>query len=142
MHALSIRVYGEPAPQGSKTAIVRNGKAVMYEASKKLPKWRDTVLMTCRVAALEAKTETPILGALGMAVTFYLERPHSTLRKYPNNAPDVDKLLRAVFDGLQESGVISNDGQIVIVTAFKQWADELNPPGAHITINKKDLPFK
>ena len=138
MTTLSIRVFGEPAPQGSKTAIVRGGKAIMYEASKKLPKWRDSVLMTCKVTALEQKAETPLLGPLAASVTFYLERPHSTTRAYPNNAPDVDKLLRAVFDGLQESGVISNDGQIVIVTAFKLWADEENPPGAVISISKKE----
>ena len=141
MNNLSIRVFGEPAPQGSKTAIVRNGKAIMYEASKKLPKWRDSVLMTCKVTALEQKAETPMLGPLAAAITFYLERPHSTSRAYPNNAPDVDKLLRAVFDGLQESGVISNDGQIVSVTAFKRWADNLNPPGAMILISKKELSF-
>ena len=78
--------------------------------------------------------ETPVLGPLGVEIVFYLERPHSTVRKYPNTAPDIDKLLRAVFDGLQESDFISNDGQIVEVKARKIWADEHVPTGCGVKL--------
>ena len=129
---MHIRVYGDPAPQGSKTAVIRGGRAIMFEASKKLPAWRETLLMT--FSAAKTDFETPVLGPLGIEIVFYLERPHSTVRKYPNTAPDIDKLLRAVFDGLQESDFISNDGQIVEVKARKIWADENVPTGCGVKL--------
>ena len=132
---IQIRVYGNPAPQGSKTAVVRGGKAIMFESSKKLPAWRDAIKMTSTVARIEHGG--PLLGPLSVVIVFYLERPRSTVREYPNTAPDIDKLIRAVFDGLQESEMISNDGQIVSVNALKFWADEKNEPGAMITVAKK-----
>ncbi len=129
---MHIRVYGTPAPQGSKTAVVRGGKAIMFESSKKLVPWRDACIMASKMATTEAPT--PLAGPLKVKVTFYLERPRSTLRDYPNSAPDVDKLLRGVFDSLQIAEVIMNDGQIVDVDANKLWADENHPPGAVIDI--------
>lgn len=132
---MHIRVYGTPAPQGSKTAVVRGGKAIMFESSKKLMPWRDACIMASKMATTEAPT--PLLGPLKITVTFYLERPKSTVRDYPNNAPDVDKLLRGVFDSLQIAEVIMNDGQIVDVDAVKLWADESHPPGAVIDISGK-----
>lgn len=132
---MHIRVYGTPAPQGSKTAVVRNGKAIMFESSKKLVPWRDACIMASKMATTEAPT--PLAGPLKVKVTFYLERPRSTVRDYPNSAPDVDKLLRGVFDSLQIAEVIMNDGQIVDVDANKLWADENHPPGAVIDISGK-----
>jgi len=133
---IEIRVHGNPAPQGSKTAVVRGGKAIMFESSKKLPAWRDAIKMTSAVARIEHGG--PLLGPLSVTIVFYLERPRSTVRDYPNTTPDIDKLIRAVFDGLQESEMISNDGQIVAVSAWKFWADEKNPTGAVIKLAKKD----
>lgn len=132
---MHIRVYGTPAPQGSKTAVVRGGKAIMFESSKKLVPWRDACIMASKMATTEAPT--PLAGPLKVKVTFYLERPRSTVRDYPNSAPDVDKLLRGVFDSLQIAEVIMNDGQIVDVDANKLWADENHPPGAVIDISGK-----
>lgn len=132
---MHIRVYGTPAPQGSKTAVVRGGKAIMFESSKKLVPWRDACIMASKMATTEAPT--PLAGPLKVKITFYLERPRSTLRDYPNSAPDVDKLLRGVFDSLQIAEVIMNDGQIVDVDANKLWADENHPPGAVIDISGK-----
>jgi Holliday junction resolvase RusA-like endonuclease len=132
---IQIRIYGNPAPQGSKTAVVRGGKAIMFEASKKLPAWREAILMTSRVASMEHGG--PLLGPLKVSIWFYLERPRSTVRDYPNTAPDIDKLVRAVFDGLQESDMISNDGQIVELKTWKFWADENQPVGALVHLEKK-----
>lgn len=132
-----VRVYGTPAPQGSKTAVVRGGRAVMFESNKKLPAWRDTCLMTFKAATTENLTQTPILGALKVTMNFYLERPRSNLRHYPNHAPDLDKLARGVNDALQESGLISNDGQIVELVASKFFADEEHAPGVEVDIYPK-----
>ena len=133
---MQIRVYGDPAPQGSKTAIVRGGRAVMFESNKKLPAWRDAVTMACSVYRLE-HSPAVLLGPLAASLVFYLERPRSVVRAYPNTKPDVDKLIRGCFDGIAESGLISNDSQFVSVTAMKLYADDNNPPGVSINIAKK-----
>jgi Holliday junction resolvase RusA-like endonuclease len=108
----------------------------MFESNKRLPAWRDAITMACSVYRLE-HSPAVLLGPLSASLVFYLERPRSVIRTYPNTAPDIDKLIRGCFDGIQESGLISNDAQFVSVTAIKFYADDKNPPGVDINIAKK-----
>jgi crossover junction endodeoxyribonuclease RusA len=133
---MKIRIYGTPAPQGSKTAIVRNGRAIMFEANKRLPEWRDTVLMGATIAKAEHGGLT-ILGPVTVSMTFHMPRPKSVSRRYPNSAPDLDKLVRAVGDALQESEVLANDGQIVTLVAHKVYAENSTYAGVEIEITEK-----
>jgi Holliday junction resolvase RusA-like endonuclease len=133
---MKIRIYGEPAPQGSKTAIVRNGRAIMFEANKRLPEWRETVLMGATIARAEQGGLT-ILGPVTVMMTFHMPRPKSVSRRYPNSAPDLDKLVRAVGDALQESEVLANDGQIVTLVAHKVYAENSTYAGVEIEITEK-----
>lgn len=133
---MKIRIYGNPAPQGSKTAIVRNGRAIMFESNKRLPEWRDTVLMGSTIARAEHGGLT-ILGPVTVTMTFHMPRPKSTSRRYPNSAPDLDKLIRAVGDALQESEVLANDGQIVTLVAHKVYAENETYSGVEIEITEK-----
>lgn len=133
---MKIRIYGTPAPQGSKTAIVRNGRAIMFESSKKLPEWRETILMGATIARSEHGGQT-ILGPVTVHMTFHMPRPKSTSRRYPNSAPDLDKLIRAVGDALQESEVLANDGQIVTLVAHKVYAESNTYAGVEIEITEK-----
>jgi Holliday junction resolvase RusA-like endonuclease len=132
---MQIRVYGDPAPQGSKTARVINGHVVMWESSKKLPGWRESVAMACKVASMEH--EVPILGPIDLHLVFHMPKPKSVSRKYPNTAPDLDKLIRGVGDALQSSGVLSNDGQIVSIVASKVYAASPSENGVEIVILAK-----
>jgi Holliday junction resolvase RusA-like endonuclease len=132
---MRIRVYGDPAPQGSKTARVINGHVVMWESSKKLPGWRESVHMACKVASMEH--HVPMLGPVEVHMTFFMPRPKSVSRKYPNTAPDLDKLIRGVGDALQSSGVLSNDGQIVSIIADKVYASDPTANGVEIVLHPK-----
>jgi Holliday junction resolvase RusA-like endonuclease len=133
---MKIRIYGDPAPQGSKTAIVRNGRAIMFESNKRLPQWRETVLMGATLARAEHGGKT-FLGAVTVMLTFHMARPKSVLRKYPNSAPDADKLARAVNDSLQDSGILANDGQIVTLVVHKVFAENATYAGVEIEISEK-----
>ena len=133
---MKIRIFGNPAPQGSKTAIVRNGRAIMFESNKRLPEWRDTVLMGATLARAEQGGLT-ILGPVTVHMTFHMPRPKSTSRRYPNSAPDLDKLVRAVGDALQESEILANDGQIVTLVAHKIYAETAAYSGVEIEITEK-----
>ena len=133
---MHIRVYGDPAPQGSKTGRVVNGHVVMWESSKKLPIWRESVVMAAKVSFMENNHQT-ILGPVTLHCTFYMPRPKSVSRAYPNTAPDLDKLLRGIGDALQISGVISNDAQIVSIQADKVYSESSAENGVEIWLTKK-----
>jgi Holliday junction resolvase RusA-like endonuclease len=133
---MHIRVYGDPAPQGSKTARVVNGHVVMWESSKKLPGWRESVVMAAKVAFMENGRQQ-LLGPVSLHCTFFMPRPKSVSRKYPNTAPDLDKLLRGIGDALQVAGVISNDGQIVAITAKKVYSEVPADNGVEIWLTKQ-----
>jgi Holliday junction resolvase RusA-like endonuclease len=69
-------------------------------------------------------------------ITFYLSRPKSAPKKkvVPAGRPDIDKLARAVLDGLTEGGAWLDDGQVVTLHASKVYATEDYPPGCTIEI--------
>ena len=133
----TIRVFGTPAPQGSKRHV---GNGVLIESSAKVKPWRQDV----RAAAIEADAHFD--GPVRLTVGFLLRRPASHYRtgknahllrdaapRHPGKKPDIDKLLRSTLDGLGESGIWRDDAQVVEVAARKLYADH-EPTGAHITI--------
>lgn len=107
-------VEGLPAPQGSKRHV---GNGRMIEASKFLPAWRAKIKQEC-----ESLFDEPMDGALEVELWFYLPRPSSVSREYPTVMPDLDKLCRAVGDGLTAGGAISDDARIVDLHAFKRYS--------------------
>ena len=128
---LSFFVPGKAAAQGSKRHV---GRGVMVEMSKDLPAWRTAVANAARAAH---QGRPPIDGPVAVALTIYLPRPkRSRFKVYPAGPPDTDKLQRAVGDALTASGVIRDDARIVHWDAWKRWATEDTPPGAHITITE------
>jgi crossover junction endodeoxyribonuclease RusA len=123
---LTITAHGVPVTQGSKTRG-RNGSS--YEAAKGHKEWRKTVTD----AAVDAsrywdRMEGPVKARLW----FYFERPKSHYRSgrnahllkdtaAPFPRPDVDKLVRAVFDSFTVAGVWADDSLVTDVRATKLW---------------------
>ena len=133
MFELTIDVSGEPASQGSHSVI--HGRIVQVNSAKH-KRWRNAVAF----AALDLVTDGWELldEPLELSVIFYLPRPKTATREFPAVMPDVDKLLRAVFDSL--SGVIYvDDSRIIRATAQKLYADDRGP-GAVIRLNTLDKP--
>lgn len=126
-------VRGTPAPQGSKRAFVVGNRARVVEDSKKSAPWRDSV----SAAAAEAMNGAdPIDGPVEVTVTFFSVRPASVKpakRPYPSVIPDVDKLARAVLDGLTAGGVFTDDSRVVDLHASKRYA---TVPGAEVTVRE------
>ena len=129
---MEIRIYGDPAPQGSKRVF--NGRIV--EASgNKLKVWRKAIAAACQ--NLVTEEHSLLLGPVRVEVEFYLPRPASvTIKKraLPIVPPDLDKLLRGLLDGIGQSEVIwGDDSQVVQIEAVKLYADDTEP-GATVTI--------
>lgn len=143
MAELVIAVAGTPAPQGSKTLM----RGRLVESSKRVKPWREAVVRAVR--------EDPRILHFGerlpveVEVTFYLPRPaghYGTGRNaaalrgdapdYPTakQRDDVDKLSRSTLDALTESGVLSDDSQVVNLSARKRYAAYEQRPGAVIRV--------
>jgi len=131
-----MRVFGTPAPQGSKRHV---GGGRMIEASKKVKPWRQAIVDQ---AIRDGVSGAALDGSLELRVTFYLQRPKSHIGVrgirpsaplLPNKVPDLDKLLRSTCDALTDSQVIVDDARIVRIKARKVYADN-DPTGALIYI--------
>ena len=142
--AISAWVAGVPAPQGSKRALGagrRGGKIRMVESSKKLKPWRAAVR---EMFTLGGEPCRFLPGtAVVVTIVFVMPRPVATpkTRATPPavKKPDVDKLVRAVLDGISAkigAGVIADDSQVVTVHAHKRIAELGEPTGAMIHIER------
>jgi Holliday junction resolvase RusA-like endonuclease len=121
----SFRIYGEPAPQGSKR-YVGNGRFI--EASAKLKPWRSAI----RDAAVLAFSEFAFTEPVIVTVIFVMPKLKTVKRLWPSVAPDLDKLCRALGDGLSvDANIIADDSLIVGWVASKVYGDT---PGALVTI--------
>jgi Holliday junction resolvase RusA-like endonuclease len=143
---ITIEVRGLPAPQGSKRHV---GHGIMVESSKAVGPWREAVRAETQ-RALESilfagRDLPPTGGPMAMTATFYLPRPKSHYRTgrnahllresappFPAGRPDLDKLLRALLDGLTAGGVWQDDSQVVQLAAAKDYGE----PGCILTIDR------
>jgi len=120
---ISFFIKGEPAPQGSKTGFVKNGRVVMVESSLKVKPWRATVAeQTARYMSWE--TLNPLDKPVEIALVFHLPRPKTVKREWPSVKPDLDKLIRSTFDGLTTGGLYADDALVIAVSASKQYATD------------------
>ena len=135
-----IEVHGTPVPQGSKTAFVRGGHAVVTEGKgpgrENHAAWRQAVATAAR--DWQDQHRQPLFDEpLSVRLTFRLHRPKSvsvTRRPYPAVKPDLDKLERAVLDAL--TGVVLVDDALVVdLHSIKRYADG-GPPGCEIRIGR------
>lgn len=150
MEMLRFTVIGTPVPQGSKRAFVvgkgENKRAAVVDSSgNKLESWRWAVAFAAGQAAQEHGWEA-FDGPLVVEVTFLLKRPAShygknglkpSAPKWPFRKPDVDKLLRAIMDGLVDSNcIMTDDARVVRSIGEKRYAILGAPLGAVVRIWK------
>ena len=125
-------MFGDPAPQGSKRVV----RGRLIEASKKLKPWRAAIEKACQPYA----QDNIHLGPVRLEVDFYMPRPKSVkttgvnARHLPIVPPDLDKLLRAVGDGVGQSGYIWGDDSQIVEIVGRKFYDDTEPSGAFIKI--------
>lgn len=125
-------VHGEPAAQGSKRHV---GNGRMVEMSKKLPKWRAAVK---EAASTAHQGNPPIDAPVRVTARFFMPKPKRPMFPTPATAPDLDKLCRAIGDGIEAGGLLKNDSRIISWDASKSFAEHGAPAGVHITITQED----
>lgn len=141
----SFFVAGLPAPQGSKFAAVRGDRAYVVDVNvKKLKAWRSLVTSNARELVEPGGEHLPA----AVLLVFTLPRPKyhygtgrnaDTIKdRYEElqmtNKPDIDKLARAVLDGLTDAGnVFRDDSQVNKLVAIKTYGET---PGCLIEIER------
>lgn len=117
INEFSVTVPGRPAPQGSKKT---GAHGQMRESSVYLPAWRnaikEAVYTQYKAMGIEPADLPLFRGAVAMGATFWVATA-------PHDPPDLDKLLRGLWDALTQARVWEDDGRVVeILFASKQAA--------------------
>lgn len=122
---IKFTVVGQPIPQGS--INVFGGRAVPVN-HKKLRAWRKEIV---DAALPHIPDGWDNQRAVMVTVVFHFQRPPSHLtaaggltKRAPRsmiNRPDLDKLVRAVGDGLTDAGIVHDDSRITEWHATKTY---------------------
>jgi crossover junction endodeoxyribonuclease RusA len=132
IESVEFRVLGRPAPQGSKK---RAAHGQMREASQYLPAWRHAVkratYMEYKRLGVIAATDLPLLrGPVAFGAMFWLAGTGPI-----TEPPDLDKLVRAVWDALKLARLIEDDSRFVAMGGVaKVRATAGDPAGALIRV--------
>lgn len=118
-------VKGKPVPQGS-MKFIRPG-VMIHSRAADLAVWRADIARTAQLYGYE-----PIIGGVKVEVQFVFNKPKSVNRPFPSVAPDLDKLIRAVLDGLTGVAYV-DDCQVILISASKTYGDTA---GAWISIEQ------
>ena len=121
----SFFVKGKPVSQGSLKFI--KGRAI-HVKGRELALWRGTIAAIARGTNI-----TKIQVGVDIDLVFIFNKPKTVKRNEPFVRPDLDKLIRAVLDGL--TGVAyEDDQQVVRLTAQKAYGEI---EGVHIRISER-----
>lgn len=127
---IELEIFGIPKPQGSKRHVGRG--RLIEAAGPALTVWRKQIAEEANLATCQK-----IIGPVEVEAVFFLPRPQSVSKKkrpLPIKPPDLDKLARALLDGIGQAGNIwEDDSQVIRLTASKFYADD-RQPGASVTI--------
>lgn len=150
--SIVLKVRGLPVPQGSMTCMGAGGSRlhrVVASNQEALTSWRNQVAGAARLAVEKIPGAVFIShDPVQVDLTFTFERPKSVTRDWPSVAPDIDKLARAILDGLTAGEIWADDGQCValhVVKAYPDMAahcpipdDVLDVPGVVIRLSAVD----
>jgi len=139
-NAFTCNVIGLPVSQGS--LVARGfGPGLRYQNDASLKLWRHMVISEIRDARPEGWNPR---AAVSCTMTFRFPRNkghfnrHGALLpsapEHKSTKPDLDKCTRAVFDSIEQAGLILNDSQIISVNASKRWAHGDESPGVLLTV--------
>lgn len=129
---LTFFVEGRPVPQGSKKAFKRGNQIVLVEANPALKDWRGVVSLKAQNELAQLQVIEPFTGPVGVELNFFMPKPKTVKRDLPSVPPDLDKLVRAVFDALTDARVWTDDSLVCKLTASKQYESFL--PGVEIRV--------
>lgn len=128
---VSFRVPGAPAPKGSRIPGRRkDGSIFTRPASKGEKPWVETVALIAR--GHRPPGGKPLEPPYRVELTFVMPTPKRPSHEWPS-VGDLDKLERAVLDGLKTGGLIVDDRHVTDLHSSKRFGDP-STIGVQITI--------
>lgn len=125
----NVLLLVEPIPQGSMSVF--RGR-IVHARSKELRAYRDLI------GSVAAQSfSQPLTGAVRVDLRFIMPKPKTVKRERPHVKPDLDKLVRAVLDGLTGVAYV-DDAQVTSVTATKRYGGKYITRGVWITVGADD----
>jgi Holliday junction resolvase RusA-like endonuclease len=144
-------VHGNPVPQGSSSAFIHNGKAIVTSANRHLKGWRTKIRGAAYAAYLSTQDgaiEIPV-GHYMVRLAFWMPRPafhygakglKPSAPAHPSVKPDLDKLVRAVLDGITDAKLWGDDSHVLGIMAVKMYAPTPEAVGVGVEIFETDDP--
>lgn len=121
-----VDVEGRPAPKGSRiSGKTKSGKAYTYPASTYEKGWVEEVK---HATQLVMRHRAPLPPPYAVRLTFRFAKAKRHKYPWPTSA-DLDKLARAVIDGLVKGGAMQDDRFVRALTAEKVFTLEGQEPG-------------
>jgi len=112
-------------PQGSMKVIRGH---IIHSQGSALAAWRSSVGLAAKLAGAK-----PTDRAIYITLVFIMKKPKTVTREFPTVAPDLDKLVRGVLDGLTAIAY-KNDAQVTDIRAYKIYGES---PGVEVRIVEK-----
>lgn len=116
-------IPGIPAPKGSKRIF--NGH--MVEVSPRLKEWDKAIDQVLKETVPPFNSD-----ATRVELRFLMPKPKTSKRIWPSVTPDIDKLARAVLDGLTRWQYVEDDALVCSLEASKQYALGEQEPGVWV----------
>jgi Holliday junction resolvase RusA-like endonuclease len=134
---IELNVIGTPFPQGSKSAFIRGGKAIVTEGSSKPGRaghaaWRQAVATATR-DYLQEHPRPAIDEPIGVSMDFRFALTADKYRVRHRRKPDLSKLIRSTEDAMVDGGLLKDDSCIFRLEASKVYAHH-EPPGCRVTV--------
>jgi Holliday junction resolvase RusA-like endonuclease len=142
IESISFFVRGTPQQKGSTRSfyVKKLDRVVTTSSNKDLKHWELRIANEAQRANEERRLSFYSCdGRCGyeVFVEFIFDRPKSLPKKirHDTKRPDLDKLVRAVLDGLTRN-LLPDDSQVVTIQARKRYGQEDESPGARITVRR------
>jgi Holliday junction resolvase RusA-like endonuclease len=130
-------VDGIPVPQGSKGVAMRPGAArpnLFDTNGKDLRPWRGKVKKAAQ-AAWRDLGRSPIGDPVQATILFLFPPvPSAPDRHWTADTPDIDKLERALYDGLKDGGMLRDDKLVVKHLVAKRYVEPHEKPGVSVEL--------
>lgn len=125
---LNFLVEGTPIPKGSVVPGRRkDGSMFIRPADSRLTAWEKQIAST----AAQGWSGPAFDGPVAVTLSFRMPRGKTVTRELPTVKPDLDKLVRAVLDGLTRAAVFIDDAQVIEIQATKCYSPTV---GVHVEV--------
>lgn len=129
-----VRFFVQGVPKGQpRPRVYRQGGKTWAHSQGKAGEWKNMV----KAVGLQNRPDKPIEGPVAMQIDFFMARP-KRLKKgevgYCPVKPDIDNLVKAVMDSLNDTGIWGDDNQVVELSSSKKYCAEGENPGAQVAI--------